>query len=109
MRRRFAKQVARAPGCNDMGYFSNGTEGMAYEERWCSRCIHRDDETGCAVMLAHNLHNYDECNNPASILHMLIPRNGIENEQCEMFIEGTPLTDGDRKYLDWAAAKGLAL
>ena len=23
-----------------MGYFSNGTEGELYQERWCSRCLH---------------------------------------------------------------------
>ena len=66
-----------------MGYFSNGTEGMAYEEMYCRRCIH--EENGCAVMLAHFLHNYDECNNPESILHMLIPRKNGHNERCTMF------------------------
>ena len=67
-----------------MGYFSNGSEGMAYEETYCAHCIH--EEGGCAVMLAHLLHNYDECNNPESILHVLIPRgkDGF-NERCKMF------------------------
>lgn len=69
-----------------MGYFSNGTEGMLYEEHWCDRCEHQD---GCAVWLAHSLYNYDECNNEKSILHLLIPRskNKLDNERCLMFIE----------------------
>lgn len=71
-----------------MGYFSNGTEGELYEERYCNRCIHQDDP--CAVWLLHMLHNYDECNNKDSMLHVLIPINGITNERCKMFKEPTP-------------------
>lgn len=67
-----------------MGYFSNGTEGMIYKEMYCQRCIHYD---GCSVWAAHYIHNYRECNNPESILHILIPRNGTENEKCTMFIK----------------------
>jgi hypothetical protein len=74
-----------------MGYFSNGDEGMSYEEQYCSRCVHRgnEDDGGCAVFLAHLLHNYDECNKDDSILHLLIPRskNGVGNEQCALFYE----------------------
>ena len=66
-----------------MAYCSNGTEGCDYEAQWCDRCIHQDDP--CAVWEAHMLLNYDECDKPDSILHILIPRNGIENEQCRMF------------------------
>lgn len=77
-----------------MGYFPNGTEGEAYEAHYCAKCIHRDGpdgKSGCSVMLAHLLHNYDECNKPDSILHLLIPRvkDGIGNERCTMFIEDT--------------------
>ena len=71
-----------------MGYFSNGTEGDCYEAQYCSRCIHEDEEHGCAVMLAHVLYNYRECNNENSILHLLIPlgSDGF-NEQCKLFYE----------------------
>ncbi len=74
-----------------MGYFSNGTEGMIYEDRYCSRCIHQDGHDGaggCAVWLAQIMANYEECNNPDSVLHILIPRSkdGLENEQCRMFV-----------------------
>ena len=69
-----------------MGYFPNGISAEMYEEHYCSRCVHqKPDDGGCAVMLAHLLHNYDECDRPDSILHMLIPRDGIENKQCTMF------------------------
>ena len=89
-----------------MGYFSNGTEGMMYEERYCDRCIHQGpiDGPGCAVMLAHNLFNYKECNKKDSILHLLIPRSKDGwNEQCSMFVEtkegksGTDLLPGMRE------------
>lgn len=83
-----------------MAYFSNGTEGDMYEEQYCSRCIHRNgkDGTGCAVWLAHVLHNYDECNNEESILHILIPRSkdGPWNEECQMFVEGDATSE--QKY-----------
>ena len=77
-----------------MGYFSNGTQGMIYEERVCAHCAHRDGpngDTGCAVMLAHMLYNYDECNNDKSILDILIPRtkDGLGNERCTMFVDRT--------------------
>ena len=70
-----------------MGYFSNGTEGDMYEAKYCARCVHETEEVGCAVMLAHMIHNYAEANNDDSILHMLIPINDEGwNEQCRMFI-----------------------
>ncbi len=70
-----------------MGYFSNGSEGMDYEARYCDRCIHQ--EPFCAVWYAHQLHNSDECNNKESILHLLIPltKDGLGNKQCTMFLE----------------------
>lgn len=83
-----------------MGYFPNGTASMDYEERYCSRCAHHDGpdgESGCAIWLAHLIHNYDECNNKDSILHLLIPlsEDGLGNEQCELFIDAA-LTEGEQ-------------
>lgn len=71
-----------------MGYFPNGTAGEMYTDRYCSRCIHDTAEDGCPVMMAHMLFNYDECNKPESILHMLIPRSKdrLNNERCKMFV-----------------------
>lgn len=69
-----------------MGYFSNGTEGMMYEEQYCMKCVHLKGD-GCPVLYAHELYNYNECNNKGSILHILIPRDDQgDNEQCKMFI-----------------------
>jgi len=70
-----------------MGYFPNGTSGMMYEEQYCNRCVHQHrNDGGCAVWDAHMIFNYKECNEPNSILHLLIPRNGISNDECKMFI-----------------------
>lgn len=80
-----------------MGYFSNGEEGDRYDDEYCSKCIHAPDydaSIDCAVLTAHSLHNYDECNKPESILHLLIPREGLFNGKCKMFIEkGGQVTD----------------
>lgn len=76
-----------------MGYFPNGSSGTMYEEKYCDKCKHGAGEfaaNGCAVWLAHALHNYDECNNKNSILHLLIPigDDGFCGK-CEMFIQAT--------------------
>lgn len=73
-----------------MGYFSNGIEGEFYEDKYCSRCIHgQNEDKFCPVWAAHMLHNYAECNKPDSILHILIPRSEdrLSNEQCSMFVQ----------------------
>jgi hypothetical protein len=80
-----------------MGYFSNGTEGMDYEARYCQRCVHYgpDEGPGCPVWLLHLVHNYDGANDPGSFLHTLIPlsKDGLSNEQCKMFIPRQPGED----------------
>jgi hypothetical protein len=69
-----------------MGYFSNGTEGMVYEETYCANCVHYGPEgISCAVLELHSIHNYDECNNRDSFLHVLIPRGKDgQNQKCRM-------------------------
>lgn len=69
-----------------MGYFSNGIEGADYQERYCSRCVH-DKNQDCPIWTAHLMLNYQECNKPDSILHMLIPRDGVRNLPCRLFVE----------------------
>lgn len=72
-----------------MGYFSNNDEGDCYEADWCRRCVHRDDASGCPVMFAHAMFAYEECNsasNAKKILDLLIPREGIANKRCAMFV-----------------------
>ena len=77
-----------------MGYFSNGSEGMDYQAHYCDRCVH-DANQDCPIWAAHLDHNYAECNNESSILHMLIPRSKdkMDNEQCRMFIEVEAIAD----------------
>lgn len=69
-----------------MGYFSNATEAEMYQVHYCARCVHNTADD-CPVLLAHSLWNYDECNNPESILHKMIPRESTSNGQCFAFVE----------------------
>ena len=74
----------------DMGYFSNGTEGMFYEEEYCVKCLHYGDERkGCPVWGAHLLYNYERGTDAASILDILIPRfkDKCGNDKCSMFLQ----------------------
>ena|ERR1700742_1877263 len=73
----------------DMGYFSSGTEGLMYEERYCYQCIHY--EAGCPILNEHFCHNYDKDEKKRAILDWLIPRkkDGLGNEKCTMFYKGT--------------------
>lgn len=68
-----------------MAYFSNGTEGEMYEDKYCSKCVHNQ---GCPIMGMHMHFNYDEGNKDESFLDWLIPRkkNGLGNLKCKMFI-----------------------
>lgn len=73
-----------------MGYFSNGTEGMDYQDRYCARCVHNEDDPdkpGCPVWGAHLFYNRDQAENVAvkGILDSLIPVDGLRNGECRMF------------------------
>ncbi len=72
-----------------MAYFSNGTEGMIYEETYCYNCIHY---LGCPILTEHFLYNYEKDEKRRAILDWLIPRSkdGLYNEKCTMFYKGTP-------------------
>lgn len=64
-----------------MAYFSNGSEGMDYQERFCMKCRnwrYRENlgGMGCPVWDAHLCFAYEECNsksNAKGMLDMLIP------------------------------------
>lgn len=78
-----------------MGYFPNQTANDCYTAQYCAHCAHNPDDPDapmCAVMLAHMLKNYDDCNDDDSILHILIPRSedGVGNEACTMFMDRNP-------------------
>ena len=76
-----------------MAYFSNGTEGMMYEERYCENCIYysNNPDEVCPIMEAHFLYGYELCNKKEDpgkvILDLLIPM-GEDHfpAQCKMFI-----------------------
>jgi hypothetical protein len=69
-----------------MGYFSNGTEGMMYEEMYCQHCIHNE---GCPVWGLHFEYNYTKNEEMRSILDYLIPRlKDGGNAQCSMYCVG---------------------
>lgn len=71
-----------------MGYFSNGTEGDIYEEKYCNKCVHLLEQYGCPCLLAHLMWNYEECNKPDSVLHKMIPRTADGwNGKCFAFQE----------------------
>lgn len=75
-----------------MAYFSNGTEGEQYEEKYCERCIHYGDENkGCPIWDAHLFFSYELCNKEndpgKQILDMLIPMDGVWAGECRMFVE----------------------
>lgn len=71
-----------------MGYFANGSEGEAYQAKWCRRCVH-DADGSCPVFDLHVLYNYGQSKKPstASALAMFIPREAGGNGQCVMFWE----------------------
>ena len=73
-----------------MGYFANGSEGMDYQTRYCDKCGHWNEEHGCPCWNAHEIWNYSECNNRASVLHRMIPREGIENGACVFYFPNAP-------------------
>jgi hypothetical protein len=79
----------------NMGYFSNGTEGGDYQDRWCARCLHDnpDKHIFCPVWDAHLNHAYD--GDYAAVLDMLIPRtkDGLDNERCTMFVDRGALSN----------------
>jgi len=70
-----------------MGYFSNGTEGMAYQEEFCDNCANADSDGMCAIWDAHMLYNYSQNQEVEHVLDLLIPRakNGLGNEECKFF------------------------
>lgn len=91
-----------------MGYFANGTEGMIFEEAFCSRCVHSDIGEGkeigvdppCPIWMTHYLFAYEECNSESNakvMLDMLIkpvmvetPDGiGLPSNECTMFVEAT--------------------
>jgi hypothetical protein len=63
-----------------MAYFSNGTEGMVFDEQ-CSRCKY--GQHPCPIALVQMEYNYDACKNSVArkILDTLVKDDGT----CAMF------------------------
>lgn len=90
-----------------MGYFSNSDEGVAYEAEWCSKCVHYGtDGTRCAVLGAHVLFAYGAKGEAEQILGELIPRRGIRNLKCRMFVTVEDLTRKRRERANDQRAVG---
>lgn len=84
-----------------MAYFSNGEEGLDYQEEFCFRCQHwpKEETKGCPVWGVHVFYAYELCNEKGpgkAILDMLIPMelykatDGGEIPmagQCTMFLK----------------------
>lgn len=84
-------------------YFANGTEGTDYELRYCERCVHqKPDDGGCAVWLAHLLHNGAE-GDLGGVLDMLIPRSkdGLWNDECALFHPAQPREPESPRLFPW--------
>ena len=58
-----------------MAFFSNGTEGMVFDEE-CSTCIH--GEKSCPISLVQMIYNYEARNNKVAreILDTLVSQDG---------------------------------
>ena len=79
-----------------MGYFSNGTEWEIWANKNCHQCQHEPDDyendpVGGPIEFLHIMWNYDAVNDRETdprpfALDCLIPRKGIHNDQCKMFI-----------------------
>jgi hypothetical protein len=74
-----------------MGYFSNATEGMSFDEKYCAHCLNmpKREDRDCPVRSAHLLFAYEECgstSNAKKILDMLIVP-GPKGQRCAMFID----------------------
>lgn len=82
-----------------MGYFANGSEGDAYEARYCIRCANQDDDGCCPVMDVHTLYNYEQLDDDSRgdalslVLGTLIPRTECFNAECKMFRATNPLEE----------------
>lgn len=58
-----------------MAYFSNGTEGMVFDEE-CASCKY--GEKACPIAAVQIIYNYDACNNETAtkILDSLVKNDG---------------------------------
>lgn len=98
-----------------MAYFSNGTEGMDYESKYCDRCANNrehpgeplGDDPSCAVWDLHLHYNYTQHRQTElgkAIKHVLAsliptPKDSVWPGECLMFLERAPQDSPERVYL----------
>ena len=73
-----------------MAYFSNGSEGLDWQEANCVRCANADDLGACAIWDVHLMFNGEEPMRP--VLDALIPFGVTGNGPCKVFraaVEGS--------------------
>ena len=71
-----------------MGYFSNGTEGMIFEEQFCARCVHNKEDDICPVLDLHMNWNYEQFkDNDVSKTKKMALDTFIVGNDCKMFVE----------------------
>ena len=76
-----------------MGYFSNGTEGDMYIDRYCFKCLNRttregEGGDGCPIWDLHMVYNYTKDTTIRMMLNEIIPRDEKGyNLKCKMFLE----------------------
>ena len=77
-----------------MAYFSNGTEGEAFDNE-CSECILGAE--ACPISIVHLLYNYEACNNKVAsgILNNLVTQTDGKYIGCQM----KPMLDKIKKEL----------
>lgn len=68
-----------------MGYFSNGTEGLAWQEKWCHNCVNFKDRgdgrgEGCPVFDLHYLYNYDQLERAKPPIYLHIRRGNLDSK-----------------------------
>ena len=68
-----------------MAYFSNGTQGMDYQDRYCANCANADEDGCCGIWDAHLLYSYGAEGDLEGVLDILIPSDAAGNPtKCSM-------------------------
>lgn len=80
-----------------MAYFSNGSEGMVFDDQ-CAKC--RFGDKPCPIALVQIEYNYDQHNDKSGtatkILNTLVKDNG----ECSVFVMAKSLFEIDPNQLD---------
>lgn len=88
-----------------MGYFSNGSEGSDYEEKYCRNCAHNaTEDVACPVWLAHLGFAYTAKSDMKAVLDSMIPRSGdgLSNLKCVMHVPASRVNRSKRVLDDLA-------